>query len=54
MELFSYRQTVTMCDTDELIQNVIDTIDNACVQKHGLTEQINSLNQAKQQVTISL
>ncbi|XP_060581316.1 cytokine receptor-like factor 3 isoform X2 [Ruditapes philippinarum] len=39
-----------MCDADELVQNVIDTIDNASVQKHGLTEQLNSLNQAKQQI----
>ncbi|XP_045214073.2 cytokine receptor-like factor 3 [Mercenaria mercenaria] len=39
-----------MSDTDELIQNVIDTVDNACTQKHGLTEQLQSLTQAKQQI----
>ncbi|KAL4240854.1 Cytokine receptor-like factor 3 [Mactra antiquata] len=36
--------------TDELIQNVIDTIDNASTQKLGLSVQLNSLQQAKQQV----
>jgi len=38
--------------TDELIQNVIDTIDNAHSQKLQLSEQLKSLLQAKQQVSL--
>lgn len=39
-----------MTTSEELIQNVIDTIDNAANQKLGLSVQLDSLQLAKQQV----
>lgn len=39
-----------MSSPEELIQNVVDTVDNATSQKFGLTEQLQALGQAKQQV----
>lgn len=39
-----------MSSTDELIQNVIDTMDNAHSHRLQLTQQLESLIQAKQQV----
>lgn len=39
--------------TDELIQNVIDTMDTAHSQRLQLNQQLDSLVQAKQQVSTS-
>lgn len=39
-----------MASADELIQNVVDTMDNACSQKRHLSELLDCLREAKEQI----